>query len=201
MIDRSSVIAVLTMSFHFVIFNLNILGLNEYPLLHKEKKVIVKTKKITLLLKQYKIQLITKYINDSTGTNETLDLFPLIIKQELLFFNKGKIIGQSNYNPNKIIVHSAHNGNVIILENHITDIGIIKGNNEYFYCINGYGGCSTCSEYSSINNSTGKAVYLLYKDYLKIFLKKGKLLEVLQYYGIDKKKYLQRKYLKKILLF
>ncbi len=143
-----------------------------------------------------KIILLSDYVVDSLNESESIYFFPLILNQKINLFYQNKLIYSKNHAVKKIEVKDKHNKKIKILENVIYQIGIIEGQKESFFCIEGYGGCSSCTEYSEIINKNGNTIFLLFYDEKKVYQSKGNLINVLSENGIDQKKYRSGNYKK-----
>lgn len=160
----------------------------------KAKENIEQCDSVCLEDGKYKFTLIQKYLLDSLIPEQKVDFYPLITKQTIKLHIDNKIIYNSDHKVKSVNVKTQR-GNVNILSNVIMQIGLIKGRSDMFFCIEGYGGCNTCTEYSEIINSKGQSIFLLYSNYQKTYLSNGNLQEVLKKNGIDQKAYRSGDYL------
>jgi len=175
-----------------------------HPAVKKEKikegitKVITPNKD-TASLKDgdYKIMIITTYLVDSLNSNAPMWFYPLFLDQNIQLFYKDKIVYLGPHKVKKISVWTANHDSLVILENAIVEVGIIDGDKNRFFSIEGYGGCNSCPEYREILNNKGESLFLTYHDLNKTFMQRGVLMDVLRLNGIDQQKYRKGEFLKK----
>lgn len=91
----------------------------------------------------------------------------VITNQILNFYFKDSLIKTTQHNVKKNIKKFKNGKQVRVLENEITNISFIHGQNGDLYYIEGYGGCNTCSEYFAFYSLSGDLLWDFYsiKDY------------------------------------
>jgi hypothetical protein len=156
----------------------------------------LKVDSVKLKSGEYRIEIISKYIDDSADSSESLALCPLVSEQRLRLYYKNQLTSSRLFHDSTLSLLSASKQRVKVLKTRIVQVGIIKGSAQSFFIINGYGGCSTCSEYISIVNKQGESLFVNFHEGGKTILRKGSLEDVLSRNGIDAKKFRTGDFLK-----
>ncbi len=88
--------------------------------------------------------------------------YPIVIKQQLLFFenNQLKVLYESV--SKKIHQNTCTGINIEMLDNVITDIGVIPAKNQHVFMVFGYGGCNACTEYFGYFHLNGTRIWEYY---------------------------------------
>lgn len=171
---------------------------SNYKSLHSERNVNKNCSDSTTVLEDdYKIQIISDLLCDSLDVSETPWFFMPFSNQTIKLYYQGKLILEREHQSKKEEVVNRLNQKVDILENVIVEIGIIPGRQEKLFYINGYGGCTDCTEYLELFDRSGKSFYVSYFDKKDAFIKKGDLQEVLFRFGINDQKFSRGEFSKK----
>ncbi|MEO6884098.1 MAG: hypothetical protein ABI199_08750 [Bacteroidia bacterium] len=128
---------------------------------------------------EYSLSVRTTCLNDSVKPEETNIFNPVVLKQEMIFMKKNKIIYERKFPALEITQMVYNYKKVKMCENVIYEIGLISGLKIPFYTVYGYGGCNSCSEYFGYFTLDGKLLWEYYgvkggwegrggKTYLKI---------------------------------
>jgi hypothetical protein len=121
---------------------------------------------------------------------------PLVLSQSVILRCNGVVV-YNNSHKSMILTRRVDGKSVRHLDNDIVEIGVISGAKESLFVINGYGGCSWCTEYTEIFNGIGQSILLSYHDKSKIYSENGDWLSIRKKYGIDVGVYEKGKYQKK----
>lgn len=165
----------------------------------QEKSKDVKQQIDTINFKDYTLKIVSYFVNDTMSIDEPNQLFPVCIKQDVYCLKLGETLNKCNYKV-RIIKQKLINGNRIkMIDNVITQIGIIEGSKGILFTIFGYGGCNSCSELYSIFSLNGEKIYFLYQQGQKEFKNFGDLKKICSQYGIVEDDFLSGNYRKKTL--
>ena len=160
----------------------------------KDFEVIYKTK--SLKLNGYKFVVASSIINDSLKENSYFYSCPLFLKQTIKIYKKNKLILKRNHISKRIDVTSYHGKKLNVIENRITEIGIIDTEKGVLFYINGWGGCDDCSTYLEVIDNYGKTIYLDYSDKYNVFKSKGDYRNFLKKYKVSNEKFRTGNFLK-----
>jgi len=144
-----------------------------------------------------KMIVISKYINDSILNPDRIIFYPLYISQEIQIFNKNKLLRSYFPIQDSITIITSAGNKISVVGNAIVQIGIIRGMDNYFFTIEGYGGCNSCPEYLEILNELGKTLFLTYHDKTYVYKNIGNLELILEENDIDETLFHEGKYLTK----
>ncbi len=144
----------------------------------------------------YTLVVKTLYNKDSVSVDEPNLFNPICFSQELIFMFKDSITKRILQSVKKIKQKTYNGRELLMLENVITDIGIVIGKKGVLFAINGYGGCNSCSEYYGLYSLDGNLLFYSYGTTYNKFDSMGNLEDVLKQFGIDDTIYLQQTYKK-----
>ena len=114
-------------------------------------------------------------------------------EQTLEFYHEGK--RRTIVHPVDKVRQILDDGSeTMMLENLITDVGILGGTNGYLYSVRGDGGCNDCPEWFGLYALDGTLLWHTYNTRFEVINNSGSLDSVLAEYGINEKEYSTNEY-------
>lgn len=114
-------------------------------------------------------------------------------KQTLEFYHEGK--RRTVGHPVEAVPQVLDDGTeVMMLENLITEVGILGGTNGYIYSVQGHGGCNACPEWFGLYSLDGTLLWHTYNTRSEVISNSGSFEAILAEYGIDPKEYSGNQY-------
>ena len=148
----------------------------------------------SLIYKQYKIEAQIDWLGDSIPDTEHNQFNPIPLKQLLRFSDKNNA-PKAVFLPIRRINAKASSGqSVNILDNIISSIGIIKGDNWLVVIVGGYGGCNSCSEFTGYFTLNGDILRMNYRSQRKIYLDTGYINNIINTYKLNERELSRAKY-------
>ena len=145
----------------------------------------------------YTLKVVSYCVDDSIANDQPNLFYPICYKQDIFCIdNNGRTI-KCFYKVRTINERAISGKNYQLLDNIVTEIGIIKGKRGTAFIVYGYGGCNSCSEIYSIFSLKGDLMYFLYQKGDEEYSNLGDLNAVAKIYNFDVENYLSGNYSKK----
>jgi len=140
---------------------------------------------ISLVYQRYKVEVTSVYLDDSVARDESNLFNPVCLSQRLSFY-EDHVLKKTQAHPVRTITQKVSSGKrVEMLEDVITDIGVIRGKRGLLVVTQGYGECSSCSEFYGVYSMQGDRLWYVYRTKQEVYKEEGNAEKVFSDYGAN----------------